>query len=126
MNSFEFSIGGEESARRAFRAQVPGLEVWVAEHDAAYSVKDVSATGLAVQTQGKPFKEGQSVHLDMMISKRLFISQLPCKVVRVLASGVVAFDFLELDRRQEARLDKLVLEVQKRSIAKKRTGLEED
>jgi hypothetical protein len=43
-----------------------------------------------------------------------------------LDNGIVGFDYLPLDRRQEARIDKLVLEVQKRSIANKHAGSEED
>lgn len=126
MTSFDFSIGGDESARRAYRAQVPGLEGWIKEKQQGYPVQDISATGFALVVQNGSIKQGEILQMDLLLSKRLYIGEIPCQVVRVLNNGLVGFDFLQLDRRQEARLDKLVLEVQKRIIAKKRTGLEED
>ncbi len=126
MTNFEFSIGGDESSRRAFRAEVPGLEGVIKEKQQGYPIKDISATGFAILAPNSGMKQGENLHMDLMLSKRLYIGELPCQVVRVLDNGIVGFDFLALDRRQEARLDKLVLEVQKRIIAKKRTGLEED
>lgn len=126
MTNFEFTLDGDESSRRAFRTQVPGLEAWIRERQQGYSVKDISAAGFALHITSGSFSQGETVHMDLLLSKRLYIGELPCQVVRVLEDGIVGFEFLPLDIKQEARLDKLVLEVQKRSIAKKRTGSEED
>ncbi|UZP67860.1 PilZ domain-containing protein [Desulfovibrio mangrovi] len=127
MTNFEFSLGGGgESARRAFRAQVPGLEGWFADRQKGYPIKDISATGFAILDETRSFKQGESLQMDLFIKQRLYVGEIPCQVVRALENGIVGFDFLPLDRRQEARIDKLVLEVQKRSIANKQAGSEVD
>ena len=113
---FDFSIDGEDRPRRAFRARVAGLGARVHAHDRVYPVKDVSATGLALLDETRAFRQGESLVLDLEIHQRPFLKNLPVKVVRVLEGGIVGLDFGQLDRRMEARLDKLVLEIQKRLI----------
>ncbi|GFM33443.1 PilZ domain-containing protein [Desulfovibrio subterraneus] len=126
MTSYDFSLDNGESLRRAFRAQVPGLEGWFADRQKRYPVKDISATGFAILDHTQSFKQGDSLKMDLLIKQRLYVGAIPCQVVRVLDNGIVGFDYLPLDLRQEARIDKLVLEVQKRSIANKHAGSEED
>lgn len=113
---FDFTIEGEERPRRAFRARVGGLDARVHTHDRAYPVKDISATGLALLDETQSFRQGESLVLDLEIHHRPFLRDMPVKVIRVLDEGVVGLDFAGLDRRMEQRLDKLVLEVQKRLI----------
>ncbi len=113
---FDFIIEGEERPRRAFRARVAGLDARVHEHDLAYPVKDVSATGLALLDESRAFRQGESLVLDLEIRHRPFLKDMPVRVVRVLETGVVGLDFIGLSQRMEERLDKLVLEIQKRLI----------
>lgn len=87
-------------------------------------IKDISATGFAFTASPSPVAEGENFSIDLLVNKRVYISEIPCVVVRVLDNGLVGCDFIELDRRQEARLDKLVLEIQKRMIAKQRSDHE--
>ena len=44
------------------------------------------------------------------------LGDLKAKVMRVLDRGIIGCNFLTMERRQEIKLDKLVLEVQKRLI----------
>lgn len=125
MADYDFNIDSE-SQRRAFRAQVPGLNVWIKERQASYPIKDISATGFAVMAPVFPLKEGESFTMDLLLNQKLYVADVPCIVVRKLDNGIVGCDFKTLDRRQEARLDKLVLEVQKQMIAKKRATSEKD
>jgi len=113
---FDFHIEGEDRPRRAFRARVVGLGARVHVHERVYPVKDVSATGLALLDETRQFRQGESLVLDLEIHERTFLKDIPVKVVRVLENGIVGLDFMNLDRRMEARLDKLVLEIQKRLI----------
>jgi len=115
-----FSMAGDEQGvqRRAFRAKIPGLAVFVSSVGEAFEVGDVSAMGLAFQGGGtKAFSEGQSIEFDLLINKKVFIPKLHAKVMRLLGNGLIGCNFENMDRRQEVKLDKLVLEVQKRTIA---------
>ncbi len=117
-DDLSFSIGnGDDSQRRAFRAKIPGLSVHLAKNDVVYKVADLSAMGLAFFDDEGVFKEGEPVTFDMLLNNKVFLSELKAKVMRVLKNGLVGCDFEINDHRKEARLDKLVLEVQKRLIA---------
>ncbi len=113
---FSFSLDHEEGKRQAFRTHVPGLTCRVTDREEEYPVKDISATGLAFLDEGKSFAEGEAFRLDLLIHHRVYIGDIKARVIRVLENGVTGAGFTELDRRQEVKLDKLVLEVQKRLI----------
>lgn len=116
--TLDFSLPGhEEFSRRAFRACVPGLDVLLSDRRAIFPVRDVSAVGLAFAASPGLFREGDALSLDLLVSGHLFIAALEARTVRITADGVVGCSFVALDRRQEERLDKLVLEVQKRMVA---------
>ncbi|WP_461209901.1 PilZ domain-containing protein [Desulfocurvus sp. DL9XJH121] len=125
-SDFDFSIGGEEKGapRRAFRAKIPGLTIHVPDKGKSYAVADLSAMGLAFMDESRGFKEGQVVEFDLLISKKVFLSKLTVKVMRLLDNGLVGCNFEGVDYRKEAKLDKLVLEVQKRMIALKKKSRE--
>jgi hypothetical protein len=113
---FDFTIEGDDHPRRAFRARVVGLGVRVHSRDRDYPVKDISATGLGLLDETRGFRQGESLVVDLEIHGRPFLRDLPATVVRVHDSGIVGLDFTKLDPKVEQRLDKLVLEIQKRLI----------
>ncbi len=103
--------------RSTFRARVPGLGVRVQELGQAFAVTDLSAGGFALESDGKPFSLGQKFTVELLIKDQVYVTGLLSVVRRIIpAQLVVGFSFEPMDRRQEARLDKLVLEVQKRMI----------
>lgn len=111
----------DENKRKTYRVRAPGLEVWIPKLQLAVGVGDVSASGLALL--GVPEGElawGEVFRCDLLLNKKLYISDLFAKVRRILDDGVIGCTFEELDPRKEVKLDKLVLEVQKRRIALKR------
>jgi len=124
VDDLSFSIGnGDDTQRRAFRAKIPGLTVHLAKTDTVYKVADLSAMGLAFFDDARAFDEGEPVTFDLLLNNKVFLSELKAKVMRVLQNGLVGCDFEINDHRKEARLDKLVLEVQKRLIAmRKKAG----
>lgn len=128
MGDFSVSFPGmDNSQRRAFRATVPGLEIFIKQKGGAYAVKDISAMGLAVGGKSlQDFTEGEVYEFDLLLNKKLYIAKMHAKVMRVLDNGIVGCNFEQLDRRQEARLDKLILEVQKRMIAMKKAQQAKD
>ncbi len=121
MSDFDFTIKSDgKSPRQAYRTKVPGLRAVVAEKDESFAVKDISATGLAIEDKTGLFKEGDTFQFDLFIKKKPFLTKLTAEVIRVLGNGMIGCNFVDLSPRKEARLDKLVLEVQKRLIAMKK------
>lgn len=115
--TFEINVsGGDDQLRKAFRTKVPGLTARFKALGKSFEVKDLSASGFAILDQSKGFKEGQSVDLDLLINKKLFLGGVGGEVMRVLDNGIIGINFIELERQKQVKLDKLVLEVQKRLI----------
>lgn len=121
----EISTGSDDALRKAFRTKVPGLNVRFPALKKVYEVKDLSATGFAILETGKLFKEGQRIECELLIKKKLFLSGVEAEVMRVLDNGIIGINFVELDLKKQAKLDKLVLEVQKRLIELRKKQREE-
>ncbi len=118
---FDIKTGDDDDRlRKAFRTQVPGLMVRIKDRKEPYQVKDVSAGGFAFLDESRSFKEGAVLEVDLLLKTKLFLGGLKARVMRVLDNGITGCNLEDLDPRQEARLDKLVLEVQKRLIAQRR------
>jgi len=125
---FSFSLDQEEGKRQAFRTRVPGLTCRETGREPEYPVKDISATGLAFFCEEKVFSGGDELRLDLLINRRVYIGDIKARVIRIFGDGAVGAEFAGLDRRQEEKLDKLVLEVQKRMISmrKVKSAIEPD
>lgn len=124
--SIEISTGSDDTLRKAFRTKVPGLTVRFSALKKVLEVKDLSATGFAVLDTDKSFKEGQQLDTDLLINKKLFLGDVQCETMRVLDNGIVGINFVNLDRQKQAKLDKLVLEVQKRLIELRKKQREQE
>ncbi len=123
---FELTLGDQdEKLRKAFRTRVPGLSIRIVKTGQVYPVKDISATGFAILDEERVFKEGMPIDVDILLGSKLFLGQVAAKVMRVLQNCIVGCNFMGMDRRQEAKLDKLVLEVQKRLIELRKAQKEE-
>jgi hypothetical protein len=124
-DDFDFTLPSDhEGERRAYRTSVPGLEARVAGKDGTFPVENVSAVGIAMHAAGHAFTEGEVLKLDLLIQNRPYIPALPARVARRVEDGLVGCEFTALDFWQESRLDKLVLEVQKRIIAQRKAESE--
>jgi len=107
----------EERLRKAFRTKVPGLTARFPGLDLVHDVSDLSATGFAVIEKNGRFTEKEAYEVELLIKNRLFLGGATAKCMRVHENGVVGLNFVDLDRQRQIKLDKLVLEVQKRLIA---------
>jgi hypothetical protein len=124
---FDLDIpSGDDQLRKAFRTKVPGLTARFPGLDKVFEVKDLSATGFAVLDPSKGFREGQVVDVDLLISKKLFLGSASAQVMRVLDNGIVGINFVDLERQKQVKLDKLVLEVQKRLIELRKKQREQE
>ncbi len=110
--------GDDEKLRQAFRTRVPGLDVRLMTKAGVqeFQIRDISSTGFAFADSPRGYSSGQELVVDILLAKRLFLGDIKAKVMRVLDNGIIGCNFAGMDRRQEIKLDKLVLEVQKRLI----------
>lgn len=115
---FDIKMDGDDKLRQAYRTRVPGLDVRIITKSGPqdFPVSDISATGFAFTDNPRNYSSGMVFSFDLLLSKRLFLGDLKGKVMRVLDKGIIGCNFESMDRRQEIKLDKLVLEVQKRLI----------
>jgi hypothetical protein len=107
----------EERLRKAFRTKVPGLTARFPGLDLVLDVTDLSATGLAVIDKDRRFHEKDTFEVELRIKDKLFLGGAMAKCMRTHDNGIVGLNFVDLDRQRQIKLDKLVLEVQKRLIA---------
>lgn len=121
---FDFRYTGPENKGRvSYRVAIQNALVRIEGREHPYALENISATGLAFHATGSEFKAGQMLVADITGQKRSFLSGLKLEVVRVnKEEGIVACRMVDLDSDNEALIDKLVLEVQKRELARKRAG----
>lgn len=112
--------------RQAFRTKIPGLEALIKSPRVLLPIKDFSATGLTLVDAEARLGQGDKFEFDLLLNKKLLIPGLTAKAMRILEHGLVGCAFVDLDSRKEAKLDKLVLEVQKRIIALKKAKSEQE
>lgn len=119
---FNFRYAGPENKGRAsFRVAIRNALVRISGREQPYVLENISASGLAFHAAGTEFRVGEGFVADITGRKRNFIDGLKLEVVRVnREDGVVACRMVDLDSDSEALIDKLVLEVQKRELARKR------
>ncbi|WP_457571234.1 PilZ domain-containing protein [Desulfovulcanus sp.] len=122
---FDVKYPGEEQLKRqAYRIKLPGLKVSLeGERQNLFPVLDLSATGMAFEpARHVHFMEGALINVSLWWQNKLILSNLKARIVRV-ANKLVACQFEEMDYRQELKLDKFILEVQKKMISlKKKSG----
>ena len=125
MMDVTFQLEGEVGKRTAHRERVQGLVARLDGEAAAYVVHDVSASGVALVDPEGRLVPGQDCRLALRIGAKELIAGLPAVIAR-RADGRVGLAFGPLSLRQEAWLDKLILEIQKRRIdlRKSREGVE--
>jgi hypothetical protein len=113
---FTFELEGELSRRAAHRERVRGLTVLLEDSGEVYVVHDVSASGLALVDPERKLAAGRVCQMTLAIGQKTLVSGFPATVVRDNGQGLSGLAFGKLSLRQEAWLDKLVLEIQKRRI----------
>lgn len=119
---FSFSLPGfDKSQRRAYRTEIPGLSAREIKTGREFPVHDLSALGAAlVDVTENELKIGHTLTFDLHIAGKRYVDAIEATIRRVTEDGALGVTFDNLDRRTEARLDKLVLEVQKLRINQRR------
>ncbi len=122
----EVALIGSAGARQGFRAEVQEVEIFEEARGVLLSVKDISVTGCLVCAKEHTFKLGEVFLADLHVHKQPYIVKIKARVVRVLPGGGFGCCFEDMDRRQEAKLDKFILEVQKQQIAMNKDSADEE
>ncbi len=123
MSEFDFDVDFPEAqghSRQAYRLSIPGLEIFVRGRAVFLPVKDISATGMGIVDRARRLHEGDLFDFDLLLLRKPLLSGLKGRVMRFLPDGLAGCVYENLDPEAEAKLDKLILEVQKRLIARKR------
>lgn len=111
----------KEAQRKAYRAKAPGLKARDRGTAALYEVLDISAGGISLDDAAGQLQPGTALELDVLIREQVVIAGLSAQVTR-RHENLAGLRFTNLPQRQEERLDKLVLEVQKYLISKMKSG----
>ncbi len=126
MNTDDFSIEYTPNSRRsAFRITYPDLFVRFEPNGHLYPVRDISAAGVCFQPDDNdgfdiPSKE-DIFRIAIVKGNDQVLAWLKFKYVHI-SSSCIGGAFLDVDRRTEALLDKLILEIQKQRILKEKNS----
>ncbi|MDR0239173.1 MAG: PilZ domain-containing protein [Deltaproteobacteria bacterium] len=114
----DFYIEQHSTHRRgSYRVAVRGLTLYLDDIAQAFDIRDLSSSGCSLRAQAALLAVGRIVNGNLHIGNTGYLMGLTIKVIRHIADDSVACVFQALSRRQEIMLDKLLLEIQKRSIA---------
>jgi c-di-GMP-binding flagellar brake protein YcgR len=108
--------------RQAFRVAIPNLRAKLAGRPMSFSVRDLSATGVALNVNNRVLAVNSRLEISLFCADKMLIGSLHVRVVR-LGKGFVGMVFENLNRQQSKMLHELCLEEQKRlaDIKKKKT-----
>ncbi|OIQ51816.1 Flagellar brake protein YcgR [Pseudodesulfovibrio hydrargyri] len=109
---------GRITKRKAFRVTVDGLAAFIPRLGKTFPVTDISASGLGFRFQKPRIKCGVKIKMDLLINGGREVEGVPCQVMRH-ERGVVGCAFVELDRKQEDAIGRIVLEGEKQLAARR-------
>ena len=114
---WSFSYPEKGNKRRAYRITLSGLYVYLQETSEYLTVRDISATGVsfARKSSVKKFQEKEKVEISIYLDTEPILQNVEGEVVRI-DQNYIPLQFVNLTKRQEYALDKLVLDIQKMQI----------
>ncbi len=121
------STGKKDDDRRAaFRVEIPLLRAKLSGKPVSVSVRDISATGISLNSVAKEFSPGNQVMVNLFMGSKLMVTDLVIEVVRV-GKGYVGGRFVKLSSQQADFLHGLTLDEQKKlADIKKKDSEKED
>ncbi len=93
--------------RRSPRIPLADYLVQLAKHKEHHPVVDLSREGIGFKSLDEPFKQGQTLHFDLMILEKIKVKKLSV-VVRHVSGEHVGCEFLDLSRKQRKQLDEIL------------------
>ena len=116
------------SPRKAYRVSIPNLKIKIKDRPGEFEALDISVSGVAFslkENDNQGLETDQDVEISLIIRQKVFLKELQGKLVKV-TDTFAACEFGDIPLKQEALLDKLVLEIQKRMIELKRKKKEQN
>ncbi|MDK2955560.1 MAG: hypothetical protein PWQ57_1056 [Desulfovibrionales bacterium] len=99
--------------RQAFRVAIPNLRAKLAGKPMSFSVRDLSATGIALNVSGRAFPVNARLEISLFSAEKMLVGSLQARVVR-LGKGFAGMVFENLSRQQSNVLHELCLMEQKK------------
>ncbi len=122
MNTDDFTIEYTPSSpRKTLRVTTTSLFARFDPKGPCYPLNDISASGISFTYKDispAPCEVNEIRPLQILLANNKVLMQAKIKCLHVFPKFIGAV-FVDLDRHTEAKLDKLVLEIQKQQIAKK-------
>jgi hypothetical protein len=109
---------GKITKRKAFRVTVDGLTVFIPRLGKTFPVSDISTSGLGFRFQKPRMKCGATIRMDLLINGGREVEGVLCKVMRH-ERGIVGCAFVDLDRKQDDAVGRVVLEGEKQLAARR-------
>ena len=103
--------------RGRYRIATHGLSLYLDDVAQMFGIHDISSSGCSLRAPAELLAVGRIFDGDLHIGDVSYIVGLKLKVIRHIANNNVACVFNDLSHQQEFTLDKLLLEIQKRSIS---------
>ncbi len=111
-----------DDRRAAFRVEIPLLRAKLSGKPVSVSVRDISATGISLNSVAREFSPGNQVVVNLFMGAKLLVADLMIEVVRV-GKGYVGGKFVQLTTQQADFLHSLTLDEQKKlADIKKKEG----
>ncbi len=108
--------------RENYRAFVPGLVCKISGYDGAFSLLDISVSGMGVRTEKvENMRNGAEAVAEILTISQKSLLRCSVRLIRQDRDNkIMAFEFINLTPLQEATLDKLMLEIQKKEADRKK------
>jgi hypothetical protein len=112
---FHFALNSPRQRGR-YRVATRGLSLYLDDLAQTFDICDLSSSGCRLRAPAELFTVGRILNSNLHIGSTSYLAGIKLKVIRHIANNSIACVFQALSRQQEIMLDKLVLEIQKRSI----------
>ena len=117
-DALDFHIAQNSRHQRGrYRVAAHGLSLHLEDVAQAFEIGDLSAGGCSLLAPPALLTVGRIFNGDLHIGDTSYLVDLKIKIIRHITNNSIACAFQALNRQQELALDKLLLEIQKRSIA---------
>lgn len=118
-------VPDSKDRRSAYRVRIPGLRVTFPGKRGSFSVRDLSANGIAIGVVGRELAPGNTVRVNVFQNMNALLTNVMIHVVR-LGKGFVGAEFKDLTEHQYNYLHEVTLEYQKKQAEMRKHGSEED
>jgi hypothetical protein len=123
---FHITKNSRHQQRGRFRVATHGLSLHLDDVAQTFDIRDLSSSGCSLCAPAALLTVNRIFNADLCIGNTSYLVGLKLKVIRHIAHDNIACFFQTLSHQQEFALDKLLLEIQKRSISTHATRIKRE